>query len=29
MDAWIAEKLEPVAEVGSTKIYAIPREGSF
>ncbi|MBM4366924.1 MAG: hypothetical protein FJ102_11995 [Deltaproteobacteria bacterium] len=29
MDAWIGSKLEPVAEVGSTRIYAIPREGSF
>ncbi len=29
MDAWIAGKLEPVATVGSSRVYALPREGDL
>lgn len=29
MDDWISGKLEPVATVGSTRIYALPREGGL
>ena len=29
MDDWIASKLEPVATVGSSRIFALPREGDL